>query len=170
MFLPPEKVTRWYSLVDKYATETHVSQSLMLALIQCESSGNPQAIRYEPAYERKLILTNKVWIQRCRDGGFSTKDAASSYGLCQIMFPTAWRFKVTQPNQLYDPETNIRIGMSILGNNLKKHSIEEALAMYNGGAGALTNPRSTAWKYSKKVYALYTQYRGWNIERQSRVS
>jgi hypothetical protein len=44
--------------------EPKVSQSLIMAMIKMESGGNPGAVRYEPAYERKYILNNRVWIDR----------------------------------------------------------------------------------------------------------
>jgi soluble lytic murein transglycosylase-like protein len=163
MYVPPEKVTRWLALADRYCVELKVSQSLILAMIQQESAGNEKAKRYEPAYERKYILNNKVWIDRCREGGFTSKEAATSYGLMQLMFPTAWGYNIRKPEQLYDPETNLRVGIAFMASKLKKYDMRDALAAYNGGDGAVVKANSAAWKYSANVYALYEKYKAWMI-------
>jgi soluble lytic murein transglycosylase-like protein len=162
-FSPSEKVTRWLSVVDKYCVELKVSQSLILAMIQMESGGNPDAKRYEPAYERRYILNNKVWIERCRNGGFSTREAATSYGLMQLMFPTAWGYGARKPGELYDPARNISIGVALMASKLKKYNTKEALAAYNGGDGAVKSKTPDAWKYSANAYALYENYRAWML-------
>ena len=161
-FMPNAKVIKWYEIVDKWCTELQVSQSLILAMIQQESGGNENAVRYEPAYEQRYILNNKTWLDRCRAGGFTSKEAATSYGLMQIMFPTAWNYNVTKPKELFDPSTNIRVGTAIMAGRLKKYTIEDALVTYNGGEGALLKPSSSAWRYSKNVYTLFQKYKEWN--------
>jgi soluble lytic murein transglycosylase-like protein len=163
MFSPSEKIIRWRSIVDKYCVEFKVSQSLILAMIQMESGGNELAKRHEPAYERRYILSNKVWIDRCREGGFSTGEAATSYGLMQLMFPTAWGYGARKPEELYDPARNISIGVALMASKLKKYTIKEALAAYNGGDGAVKSKTPAAWRYSDKVYALYENYKAWML-------
>jgi soluble lytic murein transglycosylase-like protein len=163
VFSPPEKVIRWRSIVDHWCVELQVSQSLVLAVIQQESGGDEKAHRYEPAYERRYILNNRAWIERCREIGITSKQAATSYGLMQLMFPTAWGFGCRHPDDLYDPDQNIRFGTALLASKLKKYSIEETLAAYNGGDGAVkdlvTGKVTAATKYSDKVFRLYQQYR-----------
>jgi soluble lytic murein transglycosylase-like protein len=158
-FSPPKRVIRWRSLVDEWCIKLKVSQSLILAVIQIESGGNEKAIRYEPAYEKRYILGNPVWVKRCQKAGISTKDAATSYGLMQLMFPTAWGFNCHNPKELFDPSTNIRFGTALIAQKLKKFTICEALAAYNGGDGAVSSKNQQAWQYSEKVYALYGQYK-----------
>ena len=85
---PNKKVKRWWPVVDKWCVEFGVSQSLIFAMIEQESGGNENAARHEPAYERAYIKTSSVWLKRCKELGITTKQAASSYGLMQLMFPT----------------------------------------------------------------------------------
>jgi hypothetical protein len=131
----------------------------MLALIEKESGGNPDASRHEPAYEKNYILASPVWTRRCVESGVSTKDMASSWGLCQIMLATAWGYNLRTPAALLVPVDNIRAGTAIMANSLKGRSVREALVCYNGGAGALKKPGSSAWKYADSVLALWERYK-----------
>jgi soluble lytic murein transglycosylase-like protein len=159
MFNPPEKVIQWLPIVDKYCVELQVSQSLILAMIQQESGGNPDAKRYEPAYERKYILSNKVWLQRCKDGGFSTRDAATSWSLMQILLPTAWSYGIKTPADLAKPENSILVGTAIMAGRLKKYTPREAIMSYNAGEGSIKNPLSPGWRYADNVMALWERYK-----------
>jgi soluble lytic murein transglycosylase-like protein len=165
MSSPSEKVTRWLPVLDRWCVELRVSQALMLALIHMESGGNPDAKRYEAAYEKKHILASPVWTRRCGESGVSTRDMASSWGLCQIMLASAWGYNVRTPSALLVPEDNIRVGTAIMANNLKGRYVREALVCYNGGAGALKKPGSAAWKYADDVSALWERYKAWNADR-----
>lgn len=166
MWTPPEKVIRYRSLVDRWCGELKVSQSLILSIIQMESAGNPDAIRYEPAYEKRYILNNAVWRERCKQIGISSKEAATSYGLMQLMFTTAWGFNCRNPKDLFDPNTNIRFGTALVAQKFKKGmTAEETLCAYNGGDGAVAKLRSgeatDAVKYSRRGMELYNNYRAW---------
>lgn len=164
-FQPPEKVIRYRSMVDKWCTELKVSQSLILAIIQMESAGNPSAVRYEPEYEKRYILNNAVWRERCRSIGISSKEAATSYGLMQLMFTTAWGFNCRNPKDLFDPNTNIRFGTALVAQKLKKFDVKETLCSYNGGDGSVIKMRqgikTAASGYAERGMVLYNQYRAW---------
>lgn len=79
------------------------------------------------------------------ESGFNTNARGSSgeYGLMQIMPATAGDYGVTDLETLYDPETNIRVGMAHLKwtwEYLEKRlgytpSEEQWLSAYNGGVG-----------------------------------
>ncbi|MCA3247278.1 MAG: transglycosylase SLT domain-containing protein, partial [Azospirillum sp.] len=93
----------------------------VLATIAVESSFNPAAYRFEPHL------------------------GEASYGLMQILWSTARQMErgLTDPSQLYDPETNIRIGMlyqrwtfDFLRRRLGRDpSQAEWLSAYNAGVG-----------------------------------
>jgi soluble lytic murein transglycosylase-like protein len=159
----PEKITRWRPLIDKWCAQLKVSQALVMAVMQMESGGNPGAVRYEPLYEKRYITDNPMWLQRCKEGGYTTRDVASSYGLMQLMFPTAWGFGARAPKELYEPNQNIRYGTALIASHLKKYTIQETLAAYNGGEGAVKALRqgkdTAATRYSQKVMSLYQRYK-----------
>ena len=158
-FTPPSKVIRWRSVIDRWCVELKVSQSLILAVIQQESGGDPSATRYEPAYERRYILNNSTWLDRCKAGRFSTKEAATSYGLMQLMFPTAWGYGARHPKELLDPNVNVRYGIAHVASLQKKYTLFESLVAYNGGDGAVSGKTPLAWRYADKVFALYERYK-----------
>lgn len=108
-----------------------LSPTLVEAVVITESSYKVNAYRYEPAFWRRY-LAHKPFYQH-KD----PKVVSASYGLMQLMYPTAreeFGFK-GKPEDLYDPITNIHYGCSLLAKNLKwaKGNMDAALAAYNGG-------------------------------------
>jgi soluble lytic murein transglycosylase-like protein len=133
-----------------------------MAVMWMESGGNPNAIRYEPLYEKRYILNNPTWLQRCEEGNYTTRDVASSYGLMQLMFPTAWGFGARKPEELFIPGQNIRFGTALIASHLKKYTLMETLAAYNGGEGAVKALRAgketAATNYAKKVISIRDRF------------
>jgi soluble lytic murein transglycosylase-like protein len=159
-----EKVKAWYAQVDHWAVQVGVSQSLILAVIQQESGGNPDAKRYEAAYEKAYVLGNTKNLALAKSLGISTQDFATSYGLMQLMLPTAVGYGCKSVTQLLDPDQNIRFGAAHLGAMIKTHGSKECgLAAYNGGNGGAADWKAgrdtQATRYVKSVMALYQQYR-----------
>ena len=85
----PEKVKRWMKEVDEVCMKVGISQSLILAMITKESNGNPNAKRKEPRYRSEYVDRNPKWLTYSREKNVSLEDIATSYGLMQMMFPTA---------------------------------------------------------------------------------
>ena len=159
-----EKVKQWWPMLDKWCVELQVSQSFVLAVIHAESSGNPDATRYEPDFERRYIANNSTWLKRCADLGMTTREVATSYGLMQLMFSTAYGYGCQSVKQALDPDQNMRFGIAHLAALIKTYGGKESvLAAYNGGDGAVNDLRAgrdtAAVRYSKKVIALYHAYR-----------
>jgi hypothetical protein len=159
-----EKVSRWWNLVDKWAVQVGVSQSIILTVIQQESGGNPEASRYEPAYEKSYIQGSLERLTLCKKLGISLHDAATSWGLMQLMFFTAYGYGGKTVKTLLEPDQNIRFGAAHLGVLIKNHgSKEAALAAYNGGGKGASDWKAgrdtAATRYAKKVMALYEEYR-----------
>jgi soluble lytic murein transglycosylase-like protein len=163
---------RWRPIVDRWCVELKVSQSLILAIIQQESNGDSNAMRYEPGYEKQYIIRNPEWEKRCQDTGITTREAATSYGLMQLMFTTAWGFNCRWPRVLLDPSTNIRFGTAHVAGKLKKYTVQEMLTAYNGGDGAVKDLRAgkitKATEYSRKVMSLYEQYKAYMTVRAAK--
>ena len=159
-----EKVKRWWPMLDKWCVELQVSQSFVMAVIHAESSGNPDAMRYEPDFERRYITNNPTWRQRCVELGMTPREVATSYGLMQLMFSTAYGYGCRSVKQALDPDQNMRFGIAHLAAMINLHGGKEAaLAAYNGGGGGVTDLRAgrdtAAVRYSKKVMELYQKYR-----------
>jgi uncharacterized protein YcbK (DUF882 family) len=136
----------------------------VLAVISAESSGKPDAIRHEPKFEQSYIINNPTWRKLCLDLQITTQEAATSYGLMQLMFTTAYGYGCRSTKDALDPDKNIRYGVAHLAMLIKKHGTKEAaLAAYNGGDGAAADLKSgkdtAATRYSRKVMALYNEYR-----------
>ncbi len=163
MSAPPEKVARWRPQVDKWCVQLKVSQALVMAVMQMESGGNPNAKRYEPGFEKSYICSSATWLSRCKELGMSTAAVATSYGLMQLMFSTAYGYGCRSVKQALDPDQAIRLGVAHLAMLLSKYSIPEALAAYNGGTGAVEDLRqgknTPATRYSANVMSLYERYK-----------
>lgn len=164
---PNPDVIRWRSVVDKWCVRLTVSQSLVLAVIQMESGGKVRISRREPAYLEKYVRNNPTWQKYSQETGVALEDIASSYGLMQLMFPTARGFGCRFPQDLFDPDLNIRYGTAYLKGALAKHgnNVLLALAHYNGGFGgakAMMEGRKTrATRYAELTDNLRRHFAEW---------
>lgn len=123
------------------AQNTGLSPQLLAAVIHQESSGNPFAVRYEPAFLKKY-LADKT---RKTIGGYVPTRCswetevycrAMSYGAMQIMGQVARErgFRGEFLTELLDPATNLKYGSEFLQTLLHKYdSTEQALLRWNGG-------------------------------------
>lgn len=100
-------------LVEKYAKEYSIDKNLVYAVIKVESGFNKDAV-----------------------------SVVGAKGLMQLMDKTALdcneraKFGYTIPEDLFNPECNIRIGCYYLGNLISNYgNIELAITAYNGGTG-----------------------------------
>lgn len=100
------------------------------AMIHTESSGKPDAYRFEPGY----------WTRYCKDHPVfkrgDPRDIAASYGLMQVMYPTAYSLGFRgKPQELFVPQQSLLYGVRLMGENLRwsEGNVDAALAAYNGG-------------------------------------
>lgn len=172
---PPDKVNKWRPIVDKWACEIGVSQALVLAVIQMESGGNEKAYRYEPGYFKRYIANNATWQKIMKEKEYTPQQVSASYGLMQLMYPTAMGYSNLEPEELFDPNQNVRIGTAYLANLLKKYkgNIAMALAHYNGGSGGArafkSGANTRATRYAKVVHALYRRYVDYHVSLKKEV-
>ena len=140
------EVERWRPLVRELIAEAHaegrltgyagrVDEDLVLAVIQQESGGDPDAMSW-----------------------------AGARGLMQLMPPSfAWIMGIANwgedishldPNFIFDPTTNLRAGIRFLGAVLEEQSgsVYWALASYNAGGG---NVNQWRWSGMGEVPAWY---------------
>lgn len=94
--------------VNKYSEEYDVDALLIFAMIKAESNFNPNA-----------------------------KSHNKAKGLMQLMEETALEISNDKDIDLYDPETNIKLGTYYFSTLLKKYNYQAgiALAAYNAGMG-----------------------------------
>ena len=121
---------------------------LLEALVIVESSGRADAFRYEPGYYARYLANNPAY------EGKNPRRVASSYGLCQVMYPTALQYgfrRDAEPEMLFLPGVNLDLGARILSNLLARYggNVESALQAYNGGPGNVGSAATVA--YSRKV-------------------
>lgn len=156
---PLPNVVRWFSLADKWSKQTGVDTALILATIHMESGGKPEATRKEISYLRLYEDTPKFRsiINTC---DLMAIEAASSYGLMQLMIPTAWGYLSDRHKNkdimttLKDPDMNIRYGSSHLAALQGKHKTVKATAGAFNGAGSKS-------AYANNVESLYKRYGEW---------
>jgi soluble lytic murein transglycosylase-like protein len=132
--------------------------ALLQAQVMTESSGDPNAFRYEHAYFERYILGNA----NAKAGQYGPF-AACSVGLLQIMVETACEIGFTdRPERLFDPRIGLAFGCKRMQGLLAAAGgpsfYRVALAAYNGGPKLLHIPES-AWPpsvqaYVDKVYSL----------------
>lgn len=93
--------------------------TIIRAIIEVESSGNPRAFRFEPH-----LIKRYGW----------QKSWGYSYGLTQVVY--GFHFKrcgLKSPADLWEPKLNIKCGTKIfLDCRAKTHSLTAALGCYNG--------------------------------------
>jgi len=160
---------------DRYRNNPRV----LKAIVQTESYYNPRAYRYEPELYKRLKAGDVFW------AGKDPSVVSASYGLCQVLFTTAWAldrplgYKTMTPSQfqefaenLYNPRVSLDYGSRLLRILLDKVIAEKlddrfehlsrmdiALARYNGGSWK--NPDEAGalrnQKYVDKVFRAYDE-------------
>ena len=158
MWQPSEKMARWRELAQKWSRPTKCPAALILATIQQESGGQPGVSKYEPGYEREHLARCK---EISRATGLATKDIATSYGLMQLMVPTAWGYLSAVDKgagvitALLDPDKNIRYGAAHLAALIKGRPITPAVI--RDVAGKFNGAGSDS-AYARNVCALWRKY------------
>ncbi len=125
------------ALADAEARSAGVPTELMRAIVRKESSWNPGATRFEPAYWRKREKKG-VWRNLGLPWAGDPRRVASSYGLGQIMYLTALDLGFSRnstPETLLRPDINLRLTARLLGRLWRKYGgrVEDVAAAYNSG-------------------------------------
>lgn len=121
-------------LIERIALETSLDPNLIGAIIIKESGGNRFAVQYQTDYPYVFKVAE---IARAIGCSYSTElhMQRASWGLMQIMGGTA-RFLGFRGwfGELFDPETNIRIGTKLLLNLKKSYGLDaDMISAYNQG-------------------------------------
>lgn len=147
-------VLRWMGLVEQIAPSR--DKWLILAVIGAESGGDPCAGRVERGFWARYRAGTVVDLHKAGLGHWEQYPdvVSASYGLMQVMVPTAIEagITLTYPWSLCDPTTGIRAGVAVLEKCFSrvekddKEPIRAALLHYNGGGDSLYPDRVLAWR------------------------
>lgn len=136
-------------LVRQVATLYGLPADLLRAQVEQESSGDPNALRYEPAFFDRYIRDNPE-----AAGARYVAFAACSIGLMQIMLETACEIGFSgQPWELFSPRVGLAWGAKRMQQLVAwaDGDYRKALAAYNGGQGGWNSKAGQA--YAASVYA-----------------
>ena len=125
------------ALIRAAAARHQLPLALVRAIVRVESSEDPNAMRYEPAFFERYVRQkgHRVWPGCSRPT--EERLRAFSFGLMQIMGQTAREvgFQGAFLTALLDPATNLDWGCRYLVTLYQRHSDSEAVAAaYNAGS------------------------------------
>lgn len=136
-----------YGLLIATTAKAHgLDPDLVEAVVVTESSGHADAFRFEPDFYARYLRDKPEYRDQI------PRRVASSYGLMQLMYPTARELGFKgEPEFLFFPDTNLEWGCTLLVSLLRWASgdIDMALEAYNGGKGSVGSERTRA--YARKV-------------------
>lgn len=155
-------LTRYTDLIGQVASNLALPADLLEAQIVEESSGEPDAFRWEPGYYDEYIKGNAA-ARGARYGPL----AACSYGLLQIMLETAIEIGfLGLPQDLFTPKIGLYWGAVYLSHlrnagGPNPADLRTAIAAYNGGPKLLHVPEAN-WPpgVHKYVDSIYNRARG----------
>ncbi len=137
------KALQYIDNVEKYSRERKLEPSLVFAIMQTESSFNPMARSYVPAYGLMQIVPNSAG-----------KDAANAlFG----------EYRLLAPSFLYDCENNIKVGTAYISIVMYKYlrKIKNfksrtycAIAAYNTGTTNVARAFITKARMSEAVHVI----------------
>ncbi len=147
------KTTPYRKLIEEWCRLFGFDPDLVEALIIIESGGNTDAFRFEPGFYRRYLkgkeAEKSLYFDLCHDDLPLPRRIASSYGLMQVMYPTAVDAGYRDlPEYLFVPLINLHWGLTIL-DEIRQEVEQEIpdeelrqrvmLARWNGGKRG--NPR-----------------------------
>jgi soluble lytic murein transglycosylase-like protein len=151
--MTPEIITAISKAADMYGLD----KDLVTAIVMTESSGDPNATRYEPAFYKK-------YIQPHYKDELDGKRRATSWGLMQIMGQVARELGYKGPfNQLLSPDTGLEWGCAKLRQCMKKWggvSQNHAIAAYNAGTPRMKGLVFANQNYVDKVNKNLSKVKG----------
>ena len=143
-------MTVYRELIERIASDHGLDPNLVESIVIAESNGFTDAFRYEPEFYTRYLKHVPEW----KD--WNPRRISSSYGLMQVMYPTAKQYGFGDvPELLFIPDVGLKFGCLHLVRTLKQcaGNVREALAAYNGGYGNRHGDRPQ--KYAVRVLKLY---------------
>ncbi len=136
------------------AGKEQVDPALVAAILEVESSGRTDAFRYEPAFWARYCARHPLYAHD------TPRRVASSYGLMQVMYPTAREHGFPGPPELlFVPDIGLQWGCRHLASLLEWAGGDtwKAVAAYNGGKGNWDG--DAPQRYAQKVKTLYETFK-----------
>jgi soluble lytic murein transglycosylase-like protein len=132
-------------VIELKAKAFELNADMIEGFCMTESSGNPLATRYEPAFYKKYIVPMNL----PEDEG---RGRATSYGLMQIMGEVAREYGFKGKfEELFTPETGLEYALKHLTHFIRKYNtkgLDYAIASYNAGSPRFRDDG----KFSNQVY------------------
>jgi len=125
------------TLARQFAVKNGLSDALVCAVCEQESSWRPQATRYEPNFYRLYIEPIIVPLSLSQNEAIQR---ATSYGLMQVMGQTAREHGMVDPiPSMLDPAVGLYWGCKVLAYMMNRATGDayRALEYYNGGGNPL---------------------------------
>lgn len=142
-------LTRYREDIEQAARAHGLDPDIVEAVVLTESGGKTHAYRYEPGFWRRYLQGKPEW------DGRNPERVSASYGLMQVMFPTAKEhgFLYADPELLFVPSIGLDIGCRVLKALIawSHGEVFQALAAYNGGKGNNQAPPFKNAGYAEKV-------------------
>ena len=163
--VPEWAVNLPWEIIREKASLMGIDPLLVASIVMVESTGNPYAIRYEPAFYRRYVDPNETYaLSHANNIGSSLETEktaqATSWGLMQIMGLTARElgFKDWHP-KLCEPSVGIEYGSKLLKQKYNRYgSWEDAVSAYNAGSVRMTKGKLYEnQRYVDKVYKNYRE-------------
>jgi soluble lytic murein transglycosylase-like protein len=130
------------------AAKYGLDADLLEAQVLVESGGNTDAFRFEAGFYDRYLRGKPEW------SGLVPRRISSSYGLLQVMYPTAREHGFTgEPEFLFVPAVGLEWGAKHLGGLVEwaEGDIIRALAAYNGGKLGNDAPPYRNESYAQRV-------------------
>jgi|JI7StandDraft_1071085.scaffolds.fasta_scaffold17611_6 soluble lytic murein transglycosylase-like protein len=150
-----DRMSAWKELIIRSAESFRLDANLIEAVIMVESSGNPNAVRFEPLwryFNHPSVWAEKLGISRAEEEMLQ----ATSFGLMQVMGGTARDLGFTDDlNMLKNPEIGVFYGCKKLSQLQKKYEQEDqVISAYNQGNARMRNGMFVNQRYVDKVYTI----------------
>ena len=121
--------------IERIAEIHGLDPDMVEAIVRIESSGFTHAYRYEPDFWRRYLADNPDYKDR------NPRRVSASYGLMQIMYPTARERGFSgEPELLFVPVIGLKWGCRHLAWLARLLGYPRAIGAWNGGVGGSRLP------------------------------
>lgn len=144
-------------VIEDKAIEFELDPDLIQAFVMAESSGKPDAYRYEDAFYHH-------YTEPMNFSEDEEKGRATSYGLMQIMGQVARELGFKgEFIELFDPATGLDYSLKHLKRFIKKYQtqgLDYAIASYNAGSPRFKNGHFVNQEYVNRIYKYLKEIKG----------
>ena len=153
------------AIIEIKACKYELYPDLVEAHVMTESSGKPDAVRYEPAFFIRYVLPLKISSDK------ESRGRATSWGLLQIMGQVAREMGYQGSWEgLFDPMVNLEYGCKKLAKCYHRYhpSLDAGIASYNSGSAVVKYcdglPCFTNQEYVDRVHRFWDKIKAENAK------